>query len=499
LIVAMGWLLYGADFDSVTELPFAQRDHLTTNQSIAVLPINNMSNDPELVFFADGIAEEILNNLARYPNLEVASRSSTLAYRGEARDMPAVGAALGVSYLLEGSVRKSGDAIRVTLQLIRATDDEHIWSQTFEQSGDAGFDAQSDVARVSTRLMAANLQVDVFLVRARTFTKNDEAYRHIVRGARERMAMLIGSGGDWQVVLDNFNRALELDPGFGFVPMTLANAYILRLDNTIPLDEALSKANYYLAKAEPFLGQSGSYSAQVAMKQVILEANYKAALTNFDITAARNPDDAWTPAYRGIIDQRLGRNQEAMEHFKRAVDLRPGDAGIRLYYGYALVATQQYETAIKQLKAGFEIAQAGLIYEIGWSLMSLAYHALGDEEAANQAIDQAIKSDGASNPNIDGHLALALSQLGRKQEVADIRRKLSAIAERRFVHPDALFMASLADGDIDAAFSFLEQAILERGAVFNYMRTKYYPYEALQADPRWADMLALVEEIETVP
>jgi adenylate cyclase len=472
---------------------------LITEPSIAVLPINNMSNDPDLVFFADGIAEEILNNLARYPNLEVASRSSTLAYRGEARDMPAVGAALGVSYLMEGSVRKSGDAIRVTLQLIRAGDDEHIWSQTFEQSGDAGFKAQSDVARISTRLMAANLQLDVFVVQARKFTDSDEAYRHIARGARERMAMLIGSGGDWQVVLDNFNRALELEPDNSIAHVVLANTYLNRLDNTIPLEEALSKTNYHLAKAEPTSGQSGNYSIQVAQKQVVLEANYKAALTSLDITAVRMPDEAWIPAYRGDIALRLGRSVEAMQHFKRAVDLQPGDAGIRLVYGQALLADQQYEAAIKQLKTGLEIAQAGLTHEIMGSLMSLAYHALGDEEAAINAVDQAINSDGISNPNIDGIVALALSQLGRKQEVADIRRTMSAIAERRFVPPNALFTAALADNDIDAAFGYLEQAILERAWILSTMRTKFYPYEILQADPRWADMLALVEEIETAP
>jgi hypothetical protein len=131
--------------------------------------------------------------------------------------------------------------------------------------------------------------------------------------------------------------------------------------------------------------------------------------------------------------------------------------------------------------------------------MSLAHHALGNEEAANNAIDQALKGDGGRNPNVDGNIALALGQLGRHEEVAEIRRRLTAMAEQRFVYPDALFMAAVADGDIDAAFGFLEQAILDRGWALMHMRTNFYPLAPLQADPRWADMLALVEEIETAP
>ncbi len=272
LAIAVGFLLFDKIY--LGEVDKAADEIIATeHQSIAVLPFVNMSDDED--YFADGLSEELMNLLARIPDLKVTGRTSSFQFKGRTDDLREIGDALGVNHVLEGSVRRSGDRLRVTAQLIKVDDGFHIWSETYNRTMADIFDIQDDVASSITRELELRLVPDT----GRS-TDNANAYALYVEALP-----YIASNDDpnvLDIVIGLLDRALELDPGFAKAHEAKANTYSLlageRVDfgeairrsmvsatSAIELDESLILARYYVALGEVTSWYEGYLALEVAV------------------------------------------------------------------------------------------------------------------------------------------------------------------------------------------------------------------------------------------
>ena len=239
LLVAVGFLL--VDKIYLSEVDTAPDEIIATErQSIAVLPFVNMSSDPEQEYFSDGLSEEILNLLAKIPELKVIGRTSSFAFKGKNEDLRLIGEALGVKTVLEGSVRKSGDRVRITAQLIDVSDASHIWSETYDRTLDDIFAVQDDVA--AAIIVALQIHVGAIPTRGRP-TENSDAYALFLK------ARIATSVYNWLGSEELLFEAIKLDPKFAEAYELLASIYWHMSGTTYKAPEAQRLSGEAAAKA----------------------------------------------------------------------------------------------------------------------------------------------------------------------------------------------------------------------------------------------------------
>jgi len=229
LSVAVVWL----GWDKINAPAVDQTASSTTDRSIAVLPFADFSPDGDHEWFADGLTEEILNSLARTPDLQIASRTSSFAFRGKTDDIPAIAAQLGVAHILEGSVRRAGDRLRITAQLIRADDDKHLWSKNFDGSSDDSIAIQEEIAYEIARALETAMDPEELARMLSAGTRSVEAWETYLRGLAlnsEYRSSGIATGVSEVIAL--FDRAVELDPGFADAHLMLADMWETQINPT---------------------------------------------------------------------------------------------------------------------------------------------------------------------------------------------------------------------------------------------------------------------------
>jgi len=205
------------------------------DKSIAVLPFEDFSPDSDHAWFAEGLTEEILNSLARAPDLLVASRTSSFAFRGTTEDIPAIAAQLGVAHILEGSVRRAGDRLRVTAQLIRAADDKHLWSENFDGSSEDSIEIQERFAVEIANALETAMDPEELAKMMSAGTRSVEAWETFLRGRALEQASTDRGGGDAEGVFEviaMFDKAVELDPGFADAHLMLADMWATQINPT---------------------------------------------------------------------------------------------------------------------------------------------------------------------------------------------------------------------------------------------------------------------------
>ena len=361
-------------------------------KSIAVLPFVNMSNDPEQEYFSDGITEEILNSLTHVKDLRVAGRTSSFYFKGKNFDLRKIGQKLNVHTVLEGSVRRQGNTLRITAQLINVDDGFHLWSERYDREMDDIFAIQDEIAFAITEKLKISLLEKEKEIINKNPTDNHEAYDLYLKGRfyfNKRGAGLVKA-------LKFFELALEKDPGLALAYTGMADAYcILALYCVIPPHNAMPKARQYAEKAIQL--QSSHTEAYSAL----------AFISTFY-------DWNWT---------------DGKKRFQHVLSINPDYAPAHYWYSYYLSFVERnYEEAINHAKIAVEVLEP--LVPISHHILSIMYINAGKFEEALQASKMAIELDGSSFPGYRG-LGLSLAGLKKYEEAIDAFKTTVQLSSRQ--------------------------------------------------------------------
>jgi TolB-like protein/DNA-binding winged helix-turn-helix (wHTH) protein/Tfp pilus assembly protein PilF len=321
-------------------------------KSIAVLPFVNMSADADQEYFADGISEELLNTLAQFEDLRVVGRTSSFSFRNSDADLMEIGEALNADVILEGSVRKAGDRVRITAQLNNAETGFHLWSETYDSELTDIFAIQTEIATAITDELRVNLSSEERVRLATPPTENLEAYQAYLLGKQ-----LVAK---WNVTtlaesVDYFQRAIELDPNFALAYVGLAESYFWQASITgLPREEMVAKAGAAIDRAIELDDQLGeAYNALAALKHEAndLEGAEAASLRALEL----NPNYPTTYTWYGFLLRDANRPEESLALHRKALELDPLSASAIVNVGLDLNHLGRFEEALIQFENALEI------------------------------------------------------------------------------------------------------------------------------------------------
>jgi len=311
--------------------------------SIAVLPFINMSADPEQEYFSDGISEEILNVLVRVKGLKVASRTSSFTYKGENLDIPEIARQLKVSNIVEGSVRKSGNRVRITAQLINTSDDRHLWSDTFDRELTDIFAIQDEIANAIVSALKNELNIGLDAVKVESVTDNLDAYDLYLKARGMFLARQ-----NLDVANQLFEQATQLDPGFALAWEGLAASHWVSTD-WIKGDD-IDHRQLAVSAADKALALDAGLSMPYAVKGMIISEtvphDFLTARKNLDMALANDPKNTTAWLWSGLFYKGLGYADEAIRDFQRCLDIDPGYQNCKQHQAQAYLNSGETEHAM---------------------------------------------------------------------------------------------------------------------------------------------------------
>jgi len=430
--------------------------------SIAVLPFTNLSADKENEYFSDGLAEDIIDALTQVPGLRVMARTSAFAFRGKEADVREIGARLNVEHILEGSVRRAGSRLRVTAQLVKASDGYHLWSQRFDREMTDVFAIQDEISQAIVEKLRLRLSGERPLVKR--YTENPAAYDLCLK-ARYHLLKMTQEGRE--AGRRYCEQAIALDPNYALAYVVLAESYLWNLywGSTEPREsyprakaaalEAL-RLDETIADAHSALGTvlgSGEFDWRGAEREFCraLELSPSSAVVRYDY--------AWCYAMWFLFP--LGRVEEALAEMRRALELDPLDPFYNTLVGYLLHCTGQFEPAVAQLQHAIDLDPT---FFFSYWLFSTVLDVAGRLDEAVAAAEKANELSGGTASTL-GTLGRAYGMAGRTAEARQLLEELTARRRLTYVPASALASVHRGLGGRDEARSWVERGIEERDPI----------------------------------
>jgi len=438
-------------------------------KSVAVLAFANLSDDKANEYFSDGISEELLNVLAKVPGLKVTARTSSFHFKGKDTPIPEIARQLGVAYVVEGSVRKQGDKVRITAQLIKAADGFQVWSDTFTRELKDIFAVQDEIAG----LVAKNLQVEMGVVTPAPAV-DPEAFRLLLAG---RAKIYAGGFANLDQAIGEFRRAVEIAPGYAIVWAELARAFVQQArSGTVSLDVAFAEARAAAQRAVTLAPDLPEAWAALGWVRRTVDWDWRGAEQAFRRALVPQPNRPRVMADAALLLNNIGRIDESIRLGERAAELDPLNAdaflNLFLYYGNA----DRLEDAVRAARRAVELAPHAehLHRSLSNGLADLGRF----EEAAREA---------ELEPNELQRLearAFILLRQGRKAEALRLAQPLEDSTNGLGFLSELYALA----GETDRAFATLERAYALRQTGLPWLKVDVY-YNSLHADPRWPVLL----------
>jgi TolB-like protein/Tfp pilus assembly protein PilF len=444
--------------------------------SLAVLPLKNLITDPEQEYFVEGMQEALTTELSRISALRVISRTSTARYRDTDKPMPQIARELGVEGLIEGSVLRDGDQVRVTVQLIHGPSDRHLWADSYQRELRGILALQGEIAGAVAREIEIALTPAEATRMAHTPLVNPEAHEAYLRGQFYRLQW---SESALELARNYFQQAIQLDPNYAPPYVGLAQTYIW---GPLPRDTT--------AKAEPLVRRALELDSTLAEAHAVLaaikfrnELDWLGAAAEFRRALQFNPSNADAHHMYSHLLLALGRNQESLAESRRALSLDVRSPAMTTHMGTHYIATRQYDQAIEQMRRALALdpnfAEAHL--QLGWALLGK-----GAYEEASAALETGLMLGWeASKVSL---LAFAYARTGRASEGQQKLRELKERAGVRYVSPYDLAFAHMGLGQNDQCFEWLEKAYEQRDGALTQLRWDAL-WDPLRDDPRFQDLV----------
>ncbi|TDI81107.1 MAG: tetratricopeptide repeat protein [Caldithrix sp.] len=455
--------------------------------SVAVLPFVNVSPEKENEYFSDGMTEEIIDALTKVEGLRVVSRTSVFAFKGKDQDIRKIGEQLNVSHVVEGSVRKAGNRVRITAQLINIADGYHLWSERFDREMEDVFTIQEEIAHMIVNALKIKLVHKAETPLVERSTENIKAYNLFLKG---RYCWNKRTEAALKQCVNYFEQAIEIDPDYMLAYCGLADAYALlgiAEYGALPPMEVMPKAKAAAVKALEIDNTLAEAQTTVAHVKAFFDWDFTGADKEFNRAIELNPNYPFSHHWYALYLSAMERHDEAIAEEKRAQELEPLSLIINKNVGTIFYYARKYEQAIEQYKKALELDPD---FARTHFFLGLAYISNSMFEEAIAEIKKAITFSG-ENTVMLALLASAIAMSGKKDEATKILKDLKKRLKRGYVPSFNLAILYMGLDEKASAFEWLEKAYQERSSWLVSLKVEPI-LDGLRSDPRFTALLKKV-------
>ena len=454
----------------------------TTKPSIAVLPFADLSPQKDQEYFCDGMANAIINALSNIKGLSVRARGSSFAFKGQQLDLREIGERLNVTTVLDGTVQKAGNRVRLTAQLINVTDESLLWSGQYDQELDNIFAIQDEITQAITENLELKLLGGEKAKLTKRYTEDVKAFSLYSQGLYHWNRR---TGEALRKAIDYFEQAIEEDPTYALAYIGLADSYnLLTVYSDVNPKESYSKAREAAEKALEIDENLGEAHNSLAYIKERYDWDFAGAERGFKRAIELSPNYATGHFWYGELLSIIGRFDEAIEEMKKALELDPISLIINASLGWAYRAAKKYDLAITQLRKTVEMDPN---FFIAHFFLGFVYTEMKKYPEAIVELEKARELSGRSSLSL-AYLGFAYAQAGKQEEAKKILEELDAISKERYVSPWAIGSIYAGLGEKDKAFEFMQKAYEERDEQLVFYKINPFA-DSLRSDPRFKEIV----------
>ena len=488
-IEALASDLHGAaeGLTGAERIPSAARTDMVTPggtrlvNSIAVLPFTDLSPQKDQEYFCEGLAEEIINALTKITNLEVAAKSSAFSAKFKAMDVREIGQQLGVGVVLEGSVRKGENRLRITAQLINVATGYHFWSEMFERPLEDIFTVQDEITLAIVDRLKVKLQADERAVLLKRPTDNPEAYNLYLQG---RHAWNLRTPDSLKKGLEYFQQAIEKDPCYARAYTGLSDCYGIIGYYFLPSRYAFTKARDAAVKALEIDDTLAEAHSSMAFVKENLERDWVAAEKEFRRAIELDPEYIWAHQWYALYLAVRGRQSESLAEIKRALDVDPTSPQLSMVLGMIFYLARFYDRAVDELR---KVVEMNPHHVLATFYLGLAYLEQGRFEEAMAHVRRSAHLTGNAPFFVQG-VGYVHAARGQTEEARAVLAALDGMMKKTFVSPVFTALIHFKLGEDGRGFEWLDKAFEDGDHWLEYI--KVFPgFDSVRTDPRYAALL----------
>jgi serine/threonine protein kinase/Tfp pilus assembly protein PilF len=450
--------------------------------SVAVLPFADISPQKDQAYFCDGMTDDIITKLTKLQDLKVISRISVMRYKNTDKDIREIGQELSVNTILQGSVQKSGDYIRVNAQLINVEDGFHLWAETYDRELKNVFEIQSDLAENIAKALKTNLTIEEIQGLSKNPTNDLEAYNIYLMG-RHFWNMRTEEG--FQKSLEQFQKAIKKDPSYALAYTGIADYFnLIGYYDLVPPREAFPRAKKAAEKAIDLDETLAEAHTSLAFIQMCYEWDWTGTKSSFKRAIELNPSYVnahnWYSAWLGA----MGRNDESIATAKRALELDPTSLVVRCTLGSMFMFARRYDEEIEELHRAIELDPTSYIPH--WYIVyPYAFKGLYDEAITHA--QEALRLSGMSS-RMKGVLGHAYAFSGKKTEAKKLLNELEKLSKTKYLSPFGLALVYIELDEKDKALDLLDKAYEEHDHWLYHIKVAGY-LDKLRSEPKFKALL----------
>jgi len=451
---------------------------------LAVLPFENLDASGEQEYFADGMTEEMIAQLGRLnpSQLGVIARTSAMQYKRTTKGVDQISKELGVDFVLEGSVRRAGQRVRITSQLIRARDQSHLWAESYDHTLDDVLAIQTDCAGRIAHSLAVELLPSQREAMQRAATRDPAAYEAFLQG---RFCWNTRSEEGFRKAIGFFERAIELDPGYALAYVGLSDVFnVLGMFSMLLPKDAYEKAQAASKKALAIDERLAEAHSSLGYARFLYDWDWAGAEQEFRLGLELNPNYVVGHYWYALFLAAMGRFAEAFDHIDQAHRLDPLSLVVKNHHGWILYFDRQYEKAVEQFQAALELDPNFYLPRV---FLGLTYVQMGRMPQAVEALVRAGIGAGF-HPGTISALAAAYSLAGKGGKADEAVGQLEQMANERYVSSYYRALAALGMRDPEAALGWLEKAFQERSGWLANLKVEPC-MDPLRSHPRFQKLL----------
>jgi serine/threonine protein kinase/tetratricopeptide (TPR) repeat protein len=480
-VAVLGAALFAANVGGLRDRVF-HRSPASGIHSVAVLPLENLSGDPQQQYFADGMTEELTTELSQVGALRVVSRTSAMRYKGTHKSVPEIAKELNVDALVEGSVEREGDRVRITAQLVEGASDTHLWAKGYERDFRDSLRLQDEVAQAIVDEIQLKLTPQEQARFARNEVIDPEAHEDYLRGL---YYLHLRDGPDEQKAIESFQHAIKKDPTYPAVYAALADSYraLIFNSNAAPGD-VLPQSKAAAKRAIEIDSQLAEAHTSLAANLADYDWDWAGAEKEYQTALRLNPNSSITHSYYAHFLRQEGRVEEAIREARRGVELDPVSAQDAFLLAQSLFEARHYEEALSELRKSLDLEPRF------WPSRLYIGKTLAEQGQYQEALVELKK---AQNFTAEPYamIGYVYARMGRAPDARKVIADLQEQSTRGYIAPTNFAKVYIGLGDKEQAFAWLEKGYQQRDFWLTFLKGDPI-FDPLRSDPRFQDLLRRV-------